>query len=111
MLIWSYYLPISSFLCTFFISTARNLHQEKELQRINMKQPIFSERAKMFPLLLLIRCYNFRVFGGSFNFGCHRESRFTCQRGHVTAMPRCVFGVFWFYSFGSSGSGFVVAAS
>ena len=27
----------------------------------------------MFPLLLLIRCYNFRVFGvfrGSFNFGC-----------------------------------------
>jgi len=72
----SYYLPISSFLCTFFISAARNLHQEKELQPINMKQPILSERAKMFPLLLLIRCYNFRVFGvfgvfrGSFNFGC-----------------------------------------
>ncbi|RKX44481.1 MAG: hypothetical protein DRP64_06465 [Verrucomicrobia bacterium] len=68
-----YYLPISSFLCTFFISAARNLHQEKELKWINMKQPILSERAKMFPLLLLIRCYNFRVFGvlrGSFNFGC-----------------------------------------
>ena len=38
-----------------------------------MKQPILSERRRKFPLLLLIRCYHFRVFGvfrGSFNFGC-----------------------------------------